>query len=107
MTLDDALMLARQDYVILREDHSRVLLWPGTADAAPTVRRVVNRYNREVLQLLREGNVKTCSNPGLHRSYWKHAGQQRYICAACEQLDAAILYNNKSTKKRKAPNAQH
>lgn len=106
MTLDDALALARQDHIALREEHSRVVLWPGTADASPTVRRVLARHRREVLALLRAADIRVCPNPLWHRSEWCYSGDQRYVCAACQRLDAAIIYNNKP-KKRKADNAQH
>jgi hypothetical protein len=86
MTLDDALELARRDHVILREERSRVLLWPSNADAAPSVRRVLARHRHEVLQLLREADIKVCSSPLWHRPYWRHAGQQQYVCGACERL---------------------
>lgn len=36
--------------------------------------------------LLAEWDVRTCVNPQWHRRYWRHAGEQYYICAVCERM---------------------
>jgi hypothetical protein len=43
---------------------------------------------RGALHLLAWSDIRTCVNPGWHRQYWKHAGEQYYVCEVCERMIA-------------------
>lgn len=90
MTLDMLLFLIRISRSILVSESE---LWPASTLSVALqrdLRRGLRRHRRGVRLLLAWSSIDACPNPGLHRQYFYHAGNQEYRCAMCERLAAWI-----------------
>lgn len=84
---------------LLTEIHSRRLivtlagvLWSPNEPIPMKLRQAVKCHRRALLyQLYRRGDVRLCPARDLHRRYYRHAGQGRFVCDMCLKLDASIM----------------
>lgn len=87
MTLEHLLRELRARHLILLfTQRGRVRLWSPNVRVPAAIRSAVRCYDDELARMIAESDILVCPSPVWHRSYWRYAGQQRYICGACERL---------------------
>jgi hypothetical protein len=58
--------------------------------SAGDVLQALRLHIKHMLTLIRDGDIRVCPSRDLHRQYWRHAGNGRYICEVCERIEIAV-----------------
>lgn len=85
MSLEQLLRAIRASSLILL---SNARLWAPNTHVSLETRRAIMAYRRELLRLIAAHDVAVCPNPGLHRPYWRYAGEGRFECEICAKIVA-------------------
>lgn len=84
MDLDQALAAIRAHHAFLHYDQERGLdLWSPHHPLPIKLRRAIVRYRQTLLDLMKQGDVRVCTNPALHSRYTRG----KRTCSVCKRLD--------------------
>jgi hypothetical protein len=92
MSLLELLQHIQRQRLILRYGRAdRIVLWSPNRVVSRSTRQAIRDHAQTLRQMLSMHDVNVCPNASLHREEWRYAGQGRYVCGACERLQAWIM----------------
>jgi hypothetical protein len=92
MSLAELLQYIQRQPLFLRHGRAgRVVAWSPNRPVPRPTRRAIREHTPMLRELLSRHDVNVCPSPGLHRAEWRYAGEGRYVCGACERLQAWII----------------
>jgi|GEM_PF-3273076 len=90
LSLDEAMNFVAAHRVILCYDQRRgVAAWSPGKPLPMNLSRAIYRERTRLAAALRAGDARLCVVSD-HRRYWRYAGNGRYYCEKCSELDAAL-----------------
>lgn len=90
--LDDLAQQVRERGLILSYSRAGYAKVGWNARYAPAwLLRAIYNHRYGLARMMREGRIEVCCSPDAHRASWFYAGNNRYRCAYCMQLDQAQI----------------